>query len=771
MIFVILPRIYLPVLLSSRRVRIVIIMKCRIGIILSLMLLLATATCFSQVAVHRSTEIATVSGHQYYMHHVEDGQTLYGISRAYNVSVDEITALNPEISSGLKSGTVIGIPVREENEASKSSESRNSVGNDNAKRHLVAKGETIYGISHKYGVTEQELVSMNPGIESGLREGQTLVIPSHAQNGASPAVSVSTGGGWGSGSAQKPYDVRKAGEYVVGDDESIYVIAKKFCIDVSVIRAANPGISDYPDKGVRINIPDVVYNESYLVHEVVESERTTTLLRKWEVDDDLFRNLNPSVGVRVFKGQKVLIPVDPVLPADDPDDHREEVIITEEPTPDLVTDMPSMVEIPTLPTFECHPSTDNNRKTYHVALLVPLYLDEISNVAVSASSAKQSNGSRPLSFIQYYEGFMMAVDSLTDYCGLHLDLTVIDVDESVAKAERAVSQLSDKDVDLIIGPFFKNAFVTVQNYALSKNIVIVNPLSKRDNVTLNAPNVVRIKPDEESKPVLLGNLVRNYFENPKVCIVSPKSSVAVDDLEYVLNLAVNAGPNVTNSEFVRGAEEVLLRREYYRSISTLGDSTNASPETQTDTTFFAHRIGRYTSTSSFREQLQGSGDNVMVAYSTNYVSAVQILNSINKSAGKRRVTLVGLPDWESYDNLLVENLLNVNAIFVSDFFVDYNSPRIKSFTMDFKGKYGCYPKNYAFEGYDVGLYFLTALMEFGPDMIDCLPDYHPQLMHTQFYFGKTKAQDGLENLYWSFYQYDKETIEYKPIGSNYIIGD
>ena len=66
----------------------------------------------AQVHVERSTEIVKIGGKEYYMHHVKQGETLYGISQVYFVTVEEIEALNPEVKRGLRAGDVIGVPMR-----------------------------------------------------------------------------------------------------------------------------------------------------------------------------------------------------------------------------------------------------------------------------------------------------------------------------------------------------------------------------------------------------------------------------------------------------------------------------------------------------------------------------------------------------------------------------------------------------------------------------------------------------------------------------------
>ena len=66
----------------------------------------------AQVVIERSTEVVSISGKQYYMHHVKRGETLYSLSKAYHVTEAEIVKLNPEINElGLQADMVIGIPV------------------------------------------------------------------------------------------------------------------------------------------------------------------------------------------------------------------------------------------------------------------------------------------------------------------------------------------------------------------------------------------------------------------------------------------------------------------------------------------------------------------------------------------------------------------------------------------------------------------------------------------------------------------------------------
>ena len=83
-----------------------------------LFLILPTETVTAQqyvsppVAV--SQELVKVNGKVFYMHTVKKRETLFSISKAYGVTVDDITNANPKVSQGLKEGDYIYIPKIEE---------------------------------------------------------------------------------------------------------------------------------------------------------------------------------------------------------------------------------------------------------------------------------------------------------------------------------------------------------------------------------------------------------------------------------------------------------------------------------------------------------------------------------------------------------------------------------------------------------------------------------------------------------------------------------
>ena len=84
-----------------------------------------------------------------FTHTVQPGETLFGLSKTYGISIDEIIAQNPEIDGGkLKSGMVLHI-------------SQPTSGSIFVK---IEPGNTLFSTAKRYNTTVEQIMSENPGI-------------------------------------------------------------------------------------------------------------------------------------------------------------------------------------------------------------------------------------------------------------------------------------------------------------------------------------------------------------------------------------------------------------------------------------------------------------------------------------------------------------------------------------------------------------------------------------------------------------------------------
>lgn len=95
---------------------------------------------------------------------VKSGDTLYGIANKYGVTVDQIKKSNNLSSNTLRIGQVLTIPTETENK-------------EDYIIYTVKSGDTLYGIAKSYNITPNELINYNNLNSSVLSIGQNLKIP------------------------------------------------------------------------------------------------------------------------------------------------------------------------------------------------------------------------------------------------------------------------------------------------------------------------------------------------------------------------------------------------------------------------------------------------------------------------------------------------------------------------------------------------------------------------------------------------------------------
>jgi len=152
----------------------------------TLFVLLFLVFVTNAVAQTKSTKIETIEGKKYYIHKIEKSQSLYAISKLYQVSIDDIYLLNPILKNGIKAYQEIKIPFVT---APAVTAVTNTQTIDTSKfiTHKVNKGETVYSICNKYGITDKQLFQNNPSSVQTIKEGQVLLIGEKNKKKVAPA--------------------------------------------------------------------------------------------------------------------------------------------------------------------------------------------------------------------------------------------------------------------------------------------------------------------------------------------------------------------------------------------------------------------------------------------------------------------------------------------------------------------------------------------------------------------------------------------------------
>jgi LysM repeat protein len=207
-------------------------------------ILISTNTLYSQVKVERSKDKVIISGVAYYIHQVKKGETAYSISKAYGITVEDLNRENPPAVYGIKEGQSLRIPVKLADQIKQTETSTIKEGRDETKfiYHILKPGETVYSLSKSYGVSENEIIQSNAGIDiNKLSVGMEIAVPRREFM-----------------NSQQKFD-DQSNKYIyhkVLMGETLSSIAKQYGLTVRQVRRENRDLR-FPQVGDYVRIPGV----------------------------------------------------------------------------------------------------------------------------------------------------------------------------------------------------------------------------------------------------------------------------------------------------------------------------------------------------------------------------------------------------------------------------------------------------------------------------------------------------------------------------------
>jgi LysM repeat protein/ABC-type branched-subunit amino acid transport system substrate-binding protein len=419
----------------------------------------------AQVVVEKSKDKVVIDGKQYYIHITKKGETAYSISKAYGISVQDLTKENPFLEGGLKTGQSLRIPMVEKTAKLVTTIKTNKPARDNSKYiyHKLAAGETAFALSKKYGVSEDEIVQSNPGLEiNKMPLGYEIAIPRRQFNVTETKL---------------PVPEKSIIQHKVVKGENLYSIAEKYGITVKELRRENKGLL-FPkvDEYIRVPVP--------VVAEVVQPEilKTDSAAIVKEVIINQPERPSEITPVNNLKGSfniALLLPL-----------YFEENAIRSVIDTSQVVKGKSIVKIINRPDEWIYPES--------------------------------------LGFLELYEGVLIAADTLRSL-GLDINLHVYDIKSDTIAVTRLIESGNLKDMDLIIGPVYSHNLSIVAAYANTYMIPVISPVPLKNNTPLiNNPYLYKVNPSVEVAQDAISKRLINFAHNNFVFIHSDSTHVNPD---------------------------------------------------------------------------------------------------------------------------------------------------------------------------------------------------------------------------------------------------
>lgn len=187
-------------------------------------------------------------------HTVQKGETLFSISKKYNVPVSDLEKLNPSAKKGLSINSILQIFTKNESKVG-------------AEGHKVVAKETLFGLSKKYNISIEKLKQLNPSIESeGLKTGMDLRLSNSENNSITETIVVEK-------TKRDNEKVEKNQElqevyHTVLPKETKYGLSKKYKISIVELEQLNPQIKKELAVGTRL-----IIRTSEKIEKEVEAEK------------------------------------------------------------------------------------------------------------------------------------------------------------------------------------------------------------------------------------------------------------------------------------------------------------------------------------------------------------------------------------------------------------------------------------------------------------------------------------------------------------------
>lgn len=574
--------------------------------------------------------------------------------------------------------------------------------------HTVTKGQGLYSISRMYGVTEADIIKLNPGSDIVIKVGQQLRIPqSNKQQTATHVQQAQTGG--------ERFHTIKAGE-------TLYRLTVIYGLTAREICDANPGLSAENFKvGQVVVIPEKKETaQQEVAHKVTESNPIATqtvqstqqsadkedncktehvvkrkeniyrISRMYGISELELVNANPQLRERKLqKGEVLCIPYSKV--------EQEKLSATkpaqqEEQTPMVI--IPTNEEL-----FAGLKTTPEDIEQIKAAIILPLMLED-------------SISSEQMKMVEFYEGVLLALDSLKRQ-GVSIDLYVYDSGNKWASIQPILAKPEMQQMNLIIGPVYDQHIAEAAAFAESNGIRMVVPFARQVDAVFTNPYIYQV------------NTPQSYFYSE------------VYDRFFMQfphpNVIFFESPEEKDDDLISEFKRELSYREVPYTVLLADTATNKDTiMTRLDTE--RQNILMMTSEKS------GSLNNMIPIF--------QLLVRDTAST-KYDMHLFGYPQYQVYTNNHLASFYEIDTYFYSSFYTNNLLPEAKAFHQKYRRTYSKeivnrYPK-YAILGFDIAYYFLKAMHLYGTDMDSRLGEMKYTPLQTGFKFERVNNWGGFIN--------------------------
>ena len=324
-----------------------------------------------------------------------------------------------------------------------------------------------------------------------------------------------------------------------------------------------------------------------------------------------------------------------------------------------------------------------------ISLLLPFGLNHLAaGPAYNQASLKEADMA-----VDYYQGFKLALDSLTTV-GYNYKLLVFDTKDDKKEAQNLASRPAVQSSNLIVGPVFPDDIKSFTGSYSGKGQHIVSPLSASPPANYKCDSLITMIPPLEYHAMAVAHYVNDKIKAKKVFILK---SGAADENDYINSF--NETLDSLSDEQIKTVSLTVVR----------GQLNSLYPE------------------------LSKTEQNVFVLPATNQRFLTSTLHALDSLDNNYPVTLIGHPSWINFSFLKTDELQRLDTHITSADQVDYNDAHTINFLKDYRKAYHAEPSAFAIKAYDEGLFFGKML---ATDSLKNMAPVDFTGIHNKFHFER-----------------------------------
>ena len=153
------------------------------------------------------------------------------------------------------------------------------------------------------------------------------------------------------------------------------------------------------------------------------------------------------------------------------------------------------------------------------------------------------------------------------------------------------------------------------------------------------------------------------------------------------------------------------------------------------------------SSEDMRNLLRKDKENVIFIATADEGTLSMLIQKLNNLSNEFPITFVAANHryLQKYTSIQVDYFHNLKMEYIAPYWVDYQNSSTIRFIEKFKENFNTEPGNYGTQGYDIALYFLSVLKNFGKKFENCLPYLDVDLVQGTYSFSKVSKSGGYTN--------------------------